>query len=275
MKKVILLLAIILGIISDISLGRIWISSILSIGVISAFWFLINALPISEKFSLFPEIGALFIAVSPWSNSISKDPTKLLYIFVSILFVYFFIKFTPKQSFLLAGFFLLFVSLFLVNKPKDDLKGYLNTQTPVWLTDEQRREYGNNFNNPIVKLVHNKVINYSLMFLDDYAQHFQGDFLFISGDVREDTSKGGEIFIADFIFIILALIRIVKKKNGWEVVLIWLLLGPIPSALDFQPPNAQKAYLMIVPLTILSSYGASFLLNKMGFLFKPLVKYIR
>ena len=134
------------------------------------------------------------------------------------------------------------------------------TQVPVWLTDEQRREHGNNFANFPVVLIHNKVVNYTLSFLDHYSQHFQGDFLFVSGDVRNSFPL---MYLFDFIFIITAVIFIIKSPKGWGIIFIWLLMAPLPSALDLQPPNALLSSNMIVPLVLLSSFSASYILRKM------------
>ena len=124
--------------------------------------------------------------------------------------------------------------------------GFNNSQVPVWLTDEQRREHGRDYNNPLVLLIHNKIINYSFSFLDHYFSYFQGDFLFMRNF----------LYFFDAPFICIGLWLIVKKSKGWEPILIWLFIAPITSALDFQPPNVLKAANMFAPLAIISNFGA-------------------
>lgn len=123
--------------------------------------------------------------------------------------------------------------------------GFNNTQVPIWLTDEQRREHGRDYNNPLVLLIHNKIINYSFSFLDHYFSYFQGDFLFMRNF----------LYFFDAPFICIGLWLIVKKSKGWEPILIWLVIAPITSAFDFQPPDVLKAANMFTPFVIISNFG--------------------
>ena len=84
--------------------------------------------------------------------------------------------------------------------------------------------------------------------------------LFVSGDVRNSFPL---MYLFDFIFIITAVIFIIKSPKGWGIIFIWLLMAPLPSALDLQPPNALLSSNMIVPLVLLSSFSASYILRKM------------
>lgn len=263
MKKLALVLIIVLTIILRIpQTSGEYISLVLSLGSVIGIWFLARLLSFAQKFPAFPEICSLFLAISPWHIFITKYQEKSLIIFLTILVIYLITRFFRKHRFFLAAFFLV-VTIFIITNPvKDNFKSFSNTQAPIWLTDEQRREHGYSYNNPLVILEHNKFINYSLAFLDLYSQHFQGDFLFISGDIRGMVSSFGQMYFFDFFFIALGLISVIKNLKEWEIIFLWLLLAPFPSALDFQPPNAIKAANMIVPLIMLSSFGASLLFRK-------------
>ncbi len=228
------------------------INMLLYLGSVFLIYLLARSLPLEKKFPRFPFICALFLAISPWYIFISKNQTVSLILFVSILGIYILVKFIKQYLLLAIALFLILIN-FLTISFKDI------TQVPVWLTDEQRREHGSYFDNFPVVLIHNKVVNYTLSFLDHYSQHFQGDFLFVSGDVRNSFSL---MYLFDFIFITMAIILIIRIPKGWGIIFIWLLMAPLPSALDFQPPNALKSFNMIVPLVILSSFGASGIINK-------------
>ena len=229
------------------------INMFLYLGSVFLIYLLARSLPLEKKFPSFPFICALFLAISPWFNFISKDRQASLMLFLSITGVYLINKFLKKYSLVSVFLFLILIN-FLTISFKDI------TQVPVWLTDEQRREHGNNFANFPVVLIHNKVVNYTLSFLDHYSQHFQGDFLFVSGDDRNSFPL---MYLFDFIFIITAVIFIIKSPKGWGIIFIWLLMAPLPSALDLQPPNALLSSNMIVPLVLLSSFSASYILRKM------------
>lgn len=215
-------------------------------------YLLARSLPNIKKFPLFPEICALFLAISPWYGFISQDQRAGSIFFLTISGVYMIIRFFKKYLTLAVTLFLLAINLLLITIPQ--------TQDPIWLTDEQRREHGSFFESPLVILEHNKAINYSLSFLDHYSQHFQGDFLFITGDVRENFAL---MHLFDFIFVIFALIFIIKHPRGWGIIFVWLLISPLSSALDLQPPNALKSFNMIAPLVLLSSFGASGIIDKL------------
>lgn len=228
------------------------INIFLYLGSVFLIYFLARSLPLEKKFSKFPFICALFLAISPWYIFISKNQNYSLILFVSILGIYILVKFIKKYLLLAATLFLMLLN-FLTISFKDI------TQVPVWLIDEQRREHGSFFESPLVILEHNKAINYALSFLDHYSQHFQGDFLFVSGDVRNSFPL---MYLFDFVFIIMAFLFIIKQPKGWGIIFIWLLMAPLPSVLDFQPPNALSSFNMIVPLVLLSSFGVSGIINK-------------
>lgn len=231
----------------------------MSLGSILLIYLLARSLPFAKRSPLFAPICALFLAISPWYIFISKDERVGLILFISVAGVYLINKFIKNYLLVSVTLFLILFNFFTISF--QDI-----TRVPVWITDEQRREHASFYNHPLVILTHNKVINYTLSFLDHYTQHFQGDFLFISGDVRDSFAL---MYLFDFVFIIMAIVIIIKNlpagrqvPQGWGIIFIWLVLAPLPSALDFQPPNAMKSFNMIVPLIILSSFGASYIFQK-------------
>lgn len=122
-----------------------------------------------------------------------------------------------------------------------------NNPVPVWITDEQRREHGVDYDNLFIVLIHNKVVNYTLSFIDHYFSYFQGDFLFTNGTY---------LYLIDALFIGVGFWMIIKSPTGWRLILVWLFAAPVVSALDFQPPTPLKAANMFVPLVSVSSFGA-------------------
>lgn len=129
---------------------------------------------------------------------------------------------------------------------------FVNNPVPVWITDEQRREHVINYDNFWIVAMHNKVINYTLSYLEHYFNYFQGDFLFTNGTF---------LYLFDAFFIGLGLWVIIKSPKCWTVILTWLFAAPLIPAADFQPPTVLKAASMVVPLVIISSFGVLTLLN--------------
>jgi hypothetical protein len=113
-----------------------------------------------------------------------------------------------------------------------------------------------------MKILHNKPVNYGLAFASNYLEHFNGDFLFISGDdiQRNKVPEFGQMYLIQFIFLILGFIVIAQNPKNWWPILAWLFIAPIPAALTFQSPHALRAQNMAIPLTIISAYGLYILL---------------
>ena len=118
------------------------------------------------------------------------------------------------------------------------------------------------------KLLHNKPVNYGLAFAQNDIEHFDGDFLFISSDKieRNKVPDMGLLYLFDLPLLVIGLLTISKNmisKNtkGWGPILLWLILSPTAAALTFQSPHALRAQNMVVPLVIISSYGAWSMLN--------------
>lgn len=117
------------------------------------------------------------------------------------------------------------------------------------------------------RILHNKLANYGLSFLNNWTKHYRGEFLFLSGDdiQRNKVPEMGQMYLFDIIFILAGLVAIAKKFEAWKAVLLWLIVAPVAAALTFQSPHALRAQNMVIPLVIISGYGLislSFYLHK-------------
>jgi 4-amino-4-deoxy-L-arabinose transferase-like glycosyltransferase len=135
--------------------------------------------------------------------------------------------------------------------------GLFADKGPVSRINEQRGEHGDLGSLP-AKLVHNKVVNYTLAFLNNWTTHYNGEFLFMSGDSiqRNKVPETGEMYLFDIIFLIFGFIYVVKYWNkSWVFIISWLLIAPLASSLTFQSPNALRSQNMVIPLIIVSAFG--------------------
>ncbi|MFC1625079.1 ArnT family glycosyltransferase [Patescibacteria group bacterium] len=135
--------------------------------------------------------------------------------------------------------------------------GLLADSGPINKVNEQRGEH-KNINSPFSKIIHNKAINYSLAFLENWSEHFDGEYLFLSGDdiQRNKVPETGQIFLIGFPFLILGLIYIIKfYERNWSIIIIWLFISPFAAAFTFQSPHALRSQNMVVPTTIIISFG--------------------
>ncbi|OGM71180.1 hypothetical protein A3I55_05150 [Candidatus Woesebacteria bacterium RIFCSPLOWO2_02_FULL_42_10] len=106
--------------------------------------------------------------------------------------------------------------------------------------------------------MHNKIVNYSLAFLENWGKHFWGEFLFLSGDdiQRNRAPETGQLYLFQLIALVVGLWFMVKKLNKkFLVISYWLLVSPVAAALTFQSPHALRSQNMVIPLTIISAYG--------------------
>lgn len=138
--------------------------------------------------------------------------------------------------------------------------GIFSDPGPVNRVNEQRGEYVKPFSK-IGMLLHNKIINYSLDFAENYTSHFAGEFLFMTGDAvqRDKIPDMGEMYLFDIIFLAIGFITIAcncsQNTKSYSLILAWLLIAPIPSALAFETPSALRAEIMVIPLVIISAIG--------------------
>lgn len=134
--------------------------------------------------------------------------------------------------------------------------GLLSDEGPFWKTNQQRGEHQNP-NSLLAKVLHNRPVNYGIAFLNNYAEHFSGEFLFLGGDEiqRNKVPDFGQLYILAAPFLAIGLFVIARAALGWAPVLIWLAVSPIPAALTFQSPHALRAQNMVVPLIIITAFG--------------------
>lgn len=134
---------------------------------------------------------------------------------------------------------------------------------PIARINEQRGQH-KDFASFTAILFHNKAVNYGLEFLENWTDHFSGEFLFLSGDniERNKVPETGAIYLFDILFLAVAFFAIAKNKKsgsadrfGWGPILLWILFAPSAAALTFQTPHALRAQNMSVPLDIVSAYG--------------------
>ncbi|AKM82820.1 hypothetical protein A2422_02525 [Candidatus Woesebacteria bacterium RIFOXYC1_FULL_31_51] len=146
---------------------------------------------------------------------------------------------------------------------------------PLSRIEEQRTEHGD-FRSLPAKLIHNKVVNYGLAFMDNWGEHFHGLFLFLSGDdiQRNKVPETGEMYLTDILFLAVGIIVLIKrfKEKPIKLIFYWLIIAPMAAALTFQSPHALRAQNMVIPLTIISSLG---LLTIIGLITKNKNKIIR
>ncbi|OGG24447.1 hypothetical protein A3A79_04665 [Candidatus Gottesmanbacteria bacterium RIFCSPLOWO2_01_FULL_43_11b] len=239
--------------------------------------------------------SSLIFAISPWHINLSRTATEniivtffiilaillylkkqLLYSFISFaitlalyqapraflpLFILLLIKKSNLKSYVLYFAVILIPIFLIITNPNLSLRirtvslfADQNTQLSV---DEYIREDGvSGITRFGSRTFHNKLVSYSLKFLQNYASHFSYDFLFTDKGLPDRYRVPGQglLYIFELPLLIVGLIAMLKKK--YMLVLSWLLLAPVGSALAFDDiPNLQRTVFMTPVLSIFSAIG--------------------
>lgn len=193
----------------------------------------------------------LFLSLSPWHISLLKEGSKLNFMIVILLLGFFpLIKIYKKSRGLFTVILLL---ILIILSPLNIVKAISNTiyhTDMIFVVEEQRREQVDN--NLTSSLLHNKLTNYLYQILVNYSQHFSLQILFLEGNIIPEV---GLMYFFDFLLLSVGLIYIIKKREGLDWIIIWMLLSPLISSLDKNPQIYTGAYSMVIPLVIINGIG--------------------
>lgn len=108
----------------------------------------------------------------------------------------------------------------------------------------------------ITKLIYNRPVYFITNFTLNYFKHLSFQFLALSGGSNYQFSlqNMGLIYFTELPFLIYGFFRMLKLKTGW-IILAWLLIAPIPSALTREAPHALRSIFMLGALQSITAYG--------------------
>ncbi|HMS22593.1 MAG TPA: glycosyltransferase family 39 protein [Candidatus Levybacteria bacterium] len=194
-------------------------------------------------------------------------------IFVPVLFVavavYYFKSWYLKKKYVFTlslGFLILIISLsFLIftipgGTARFKQTSIFNFPETRLLLEEQIREDGvNGTNNLFTRAYHNKIINFSLTFVSNYMEYFNGSYLFIKGGqpLLFSIPSVGLVYLIELPFLIIGIYVLIKsKEKNSKIPLIWLIIAPIVAAATVDDtPNIRRSLLMVPAIEIIVSVG--------------------
>jgi len=208
----------------------------------------------------------LFPAVLSWALSLYTYHANRIFIPLLGLTwgLYFFKTLIKKKSFSLISIFLFALLIFplaiRLNTPEIKQR-FLETSAFVTLEPIERSSQliTADGGGVIAGIVHHRAWQYSKIFLDHYFDHFNFNYLFVSGDSnpRHSTQLVGGLYLVQLPLLLASLYYLFKnKKYNLLPLLIWALLAPVPAALTKATPHALRSLGLVIPLAIISSYGA-------------------
>ena len=126
-------------------------------------------------------------------------------------------------------------------------------------------------NSILTRIFYNKRTVYFEKIINNYFDAFSSTFLFTKSDPnpRQTVSNTGLMYYFDiplliigFVIVFANIFRDKKTKKIYFILLLWLIIAPVPSALTRDGGNhASRLILILPPLTILSAMGFEFLLK--------------
>jgi 4-amino-4-deoxy-L-arabinose transferase-like glycosyltransferase len=98
----------------------------------------------------------------------------------------------------------------------------------------------------------------------NYPSYFSYTYLFEKGDQnpRNSVKVFGEFYKFDMVLLAVGLAALILKRSRVTlVILVWLLLSPLPSALSSTTPNATRAMFMMGSMHLVAALGAATVLD--------------
>jgi 4-amino-4-deoxy-L-arabinose transferase-like glycosyltransferase len=239
-----------------------WEAGVATVFVLIGVWFFVKALRYRFYFVL-PSV--LFFILSIYAYHTTRLITPLMILGLILLYRQ---KIFQKANLkwilisLIGGFLILipFIIDFLgpAGLSRFAGVGIFSDTGPFWWVNELRGQHSDHWALS-VRLLHNRVVAYGLVFFKNWLSHFNGNFLFISGDLiqRSKVPETGQMYFFDIPFVLFGFYFLfLKRPQNWKLVIFWLLLAPVAAAMTFQSPSALRANNMVIPMVIISAYGA-------------------
>ncbi|MBX4205574.1 glycosyltransferase family 39 protein [Candidatus Microgenomates bacterium] len=221
-------------------------------------------------------ISAVCFSLTPWVYSTAKLFTPLLVLFLLILYRKELFKTKLKYivftffAFLIVGGPITYSTFFGGGAQR---YGYISVfsdpttepevGTARGLDAKARGEVGTGLNPTLLdKAIHNKFTFWGGRVLNNYLQPFSSEFLFNSGDPnpRHTIHGMGVLYKVEFIALTLGLVLFFARKSidtkNKLFIGFWIMASVIPAAITRDGGNhATRLILLLIPLTILISYG--------------------
>lgn len=116
------------------------------------------------------------------------------------------------------------------------------------------------------KLIHNRRIVYLREILAGYLDHFNFDFLFLTGDSpgRHHAVGMGMLYLWDLPFILFGIFLLMNKRNQKINTLFWwFLVAPIASSLTTGTPHAVRSILYLPTYQIITAVGITGFIDRL------------
>jgi 4-amino-4-deoxy-L-arabinose transferase-like glycosyltransferase len=216
--------------------------------------------------------SAVFLVLTPWAYSTAQLYLPLTIFFLLILWSRNIFRPKAKGYVLISGLIFLFISIpyawsTYFGGGTDRFSSLSIFNNPVMEGSVGEKRFEDGLMLPLIskigldRVFHNKYVFFLDEFGKNYVKTFSTEFLFLSGDgnPRHNSSGTGELYTIEAVLLLIGLHFLYKanidKRKKWLVVIL-LLTASIPSSLTIDGSNhATRLILLLIPLTIIISYG--------------------
>ncbi len=247
-----------------------WELNVMVSEIVAGFFFLVRYLNFKKTKYLY--VSALFFLLTFFTYQAAKLLVPvLLFGFVFFFRSYIFIKSLPRRakisftSVVVFGFVFLNL-LTLVGGGEGRLKVMSLFSYPRSAQETQLFKNQDGNSSLSWSVFHSSPVFFFRSVLGRYFNHFSGKFLFFAGDwsnPRNGIVYQGVLYYLDALFLVLGLgVLFSRKRNPLEnLMLFWLVVAPLPSALTRDIISSVRAYPMVIPLTFISATGLFWLIS--------------
>lgn len=112
---------------------------------------------------------------------------------------------------------------------------------------------------PLPRAIHNKYTHLAYKMFLDYLQTFSTEFLFFKGSAQTQRSVQGMglLYLFEFPLLIIGILELRNKKyhSLSSLLLPWIFLAPLPSAITLDAPSALRALNLLPALLLIEALG--------------------
>ncbi len=134
----------------------------------------------------------------------------------------------------------------------------VNLFSDISVIERINQEVVNDNHSILSRLIHHRFLTFSVEFLKHYFDHFNLNYLFITGDPNPKFSipDVGLMYLWQLPFFIFGLLYLFRKQeSNWWILFVILLIGIIPAATALDTPHALRIGVTIPAFLAISAYG--------------------